>query len=103
MGGRSRRRHADRHRDVIQLPRSWSGRILLGVLATAVVTVLTYTWWPNGDTDNAPLLVSKPGQILCPVGGMPVKTDLGVETAQGSVFCCCPHCVEKFKADPTKL
>lgn len=102
MGGRSRRRHSERHRDVIQLPRSRSGRLFLGVLATAVVAVLTYPWWSNGDTDNALLPLSKPGPILCLVGGMAVKSDLRVETVQGPVFFCCPHCIEKFRADPSK-
>ncbi|MBA5868166.1 MAG: hypothetical protein GDA67_15845 [Nitrospira sp. CR1.3] len=71
------------------------------LVATAVVTFLIFTW-PKSEIDTAPLPLSTPGQILCPVGGMAVKTDLSVETAEGPVFFCCPHCIEKFKADPSK-
>lgn len=85
----------------MQFPRSWSGRVLLGFVASAVVTLLIFTW-PKNEIDNPPLPLSTPWQILCPVGGMAVKTDLSVETAEGLVFFCCPHCIEKFKPQPAK-
>lgn len=38
---------------------------------------------------------------MCPVGGTPVNFVHRVETADGHVFFCCPHCVERYRADPS--
>ena len=39
---------------------------------------------------------------LCPVMGEPIDFSVSVATDDGPVFMCCPGCIKKYKANPSK-
>ncbi len=45
--------------------------------------------------------MSTVGEILCPVGGMPVSLEVSVQTSEGTIYFCCEHCIDRFNTEPS--
>lgn len=41
-------------------------------------------------------------QVVCPMSGKPVRSDIFVEEKGQKIFFCCPSCADEFKSNPAK-
>ena len=86
-------------------PKSRKSRLVEWITVPAFVLALVaflYLTWFLPRFGREKVLLSDSNTIRCPVGGMPIKSDLFVMTKEGRVYFCCKHCIELFNNDPTK-
>lgn len=70
------------------------GIVVVGVLAVAYSVSL----WPASRRRGEIAY----GEELprCPVGDMPVDLAVSLDVADGIIYFCCPHCIDKCEAEP---
>jgi len=73
----------------------------LGLLVVGLPAVWFWAWRGAGSATR--LVVAPNSNLpLCPVGGEPVNLAVSVPTDEGPIFFCCKHCIDKYRADPSK-
>ncbi|MBX3396759.1 MAG: hypothetical protein KF841_15485 [Phycisphaerae bacterium] len=104
MSSRRRRRQKRRGGGRLAKPKrhidSWWPLFGLGL---ALVGLISAYWWQATGTrsEESPVRLSRVGEILCPVGGMPIKREISVLTSVGPIYFCCKHCIDRFNAEPS--
>ncbi|GKS60501.1 hypothetical protein YTPLAS18_40280 [Nitrospira sp.] len=72
------------------------------LLGLALVGIVSAYWWQGASmqAQDGPVRLSTVGEILCPVGGMPIKQDVLIQTPEGPIYFCCQHCIDRYNAEP---
>lgn len=56
----------------------------------------------HGDRQHGQAAAAPSAPAKCPVSDEPANLAVSVETDEGPVFFCCPNCIGKYQADPSK-
>lgn len=72
------------------------------LLGLGLIGIVSTYWWQEASTraQDGPVRLSTVGDILCPVGGMPLKQDVSIQTPEGPIYFCCKHCIDRYNAEP---
>lgn len=83
-----------------KLVNSW---LPLVFLALGLMGIVGVYWWQAAITQvqDGAVRLSTVGEALCPVGGMPIKQDVLIQTPDGPIYFCCKHCIERYNAEPS--